>query len=81
MELATTDPLAAIDKVERAVTDLDGKITGRAYSSGSDILYITIDVDRFFELISRLGKTGRILALPQLPEGSEGPVDLAIKWR
>lgn len=81
VELATTDPLAAIDKVERAVTDLDGKITGRAYSSGSDILYITIDVDRFFELISRLGKTGRILALPQLPEGSEGPVDLAIKWR
>ncbi len=80
VEMVTEDPLAAIREVENAVSELGGKITGRAYSSGSDILYTRIDVDRFFDLMSRLGKAGRIQELPQPPEGAQGTVDLIIKW-
>jgi len=81
VEMITADPVAAIGEVENAVTALGGKITGRAYSSGSDMLYTRIDIDRFFELMGRLEKVGVIQELPQPPEGAEGPVDLIIRWR
>jgi len=81
VEMITADPVAAIDEVENAVTALGGKITGRAYSSGSDMLYTRIDVDRFYDLMGRLGKVGVIQELPQPPEGAEGAVDLIIRWR
>jgi DNA-directed RNA polymerase specialized sigma24 family protein len=80
VEMITEDPVAAIREVETAVASLGGSITGRAYSSGSDILYTRIDVDRFFALMNRLGKVGRIQELPQPPDGTEGVVDLIIRW-
>jgi RNA polymerase sigma-70 factor (ECF subfamily) len=80
VEMTTADPLAAIQEIENAVTSVGGKITGRAYSGGNDILYTSIDIDRFFDLMSRLGKTGKIQELPQPQEGAEGTVDLIIKW-
>lgn len=81
VQMTTEDPVAAIPEIEAAVTALGGKITGRAYSGGSDILYTKIDIDRFFDLMNRLAKTGRIQELPQPPEGAEGPVDLIIRWQ
>lgn len=81
VEMITEDPAAAIQDVENAIASLGGAITGRAYSSGSDILYTRIDVDRFFALMNRLGKVGRIQELPQPPDGAEGMVDLTIRWR
>jgi len=81
VEMITADPVAAIVEVENAVAALGGKITGRAYSSGSDMLYTRIDVDRFFDLMSRLGKVGTIQELPQPPDGAEGAIDLIIRWR
>ena len=80
VEMTTEDPVAAIRDVETAVASLGGSITGRAYSSGSDILYTRIDADRFFALMNRLGKVGKIKELPQPPDGTEGVVDLIIRW-
>jgi len=81
VEMTTEDPTAAIQAIENAVAAAGGKITGRAYSGGSDVLYTRIEIDRFFDLMSRLGKVGTIEELPQSPEGIEGAVDLIIRWR
>jgi RNA polymerase sigma-70 factor (ECF subfamily) len=67
--------------IESAITSAGGRINGRGYSSGADILYISIEVDSFFDLLSRLGKAGKIQALPQIPEGTQGSVDLTVKWQ
>lgn len=78
--LNTAEPVAAGHDIESAVTSLGGNVSGRAYSSGHDILYIRIEVEKFFDLMSRLEKIGRLQELPQLPEGAEGAVDLTIRW-
>jgi len=78
--LRTVDPEGSIQAIEKAVTALGGEITGRAYSSGNDILYTRIDVDRFMELMARLGKIGKIVELPQLPDETAGRIDLVIRW-
>jgi hypothetical protein len=78
--LTSADPVAAAQAIESAVIALGGKVNGRAYSSGTDIMYTSVDVDRFYDLMTRLGKIGRIQELPQLPEGAEGAVDLVIRW-
>lgn len=78
--LTTADPVAAAHDIESAVSSIGGKVNGRAYSGGADILYTRVEVDRFFDLMSRLGKIGRIQELPQLPEGAEGDLELIIRW-
>lgn len=78
--LTTADPVAAGHDIESAVTSLGGNVRGRAYSSGHDILYTRIEVEKFFDLMGRLEKIGRLQELPQLPEGAEGAVDLTIRW-
>ncbi len=78
--LTASDPSVAIQEIETAVTSLGGKITGRAYSSGNDILYTRIEVEKLIELIGRLRKVGKLQELPDLPESAEGTIDLAIKW-
>jgi RNA polymerase sigma-70 factor (ECF subfamily) len=78
--LTTADPVAAAHDIENAVSSIGGKVNGRAYSGGADILYTRVEVDKFFDLMSRLGKIGRIQELPQLPEGAEGDLDLIIRW-
>lgn len=78
--LRIVDPEGSQQEIERAVTALGGEITGRAYSSGNDILYTRIDVGRFVELMARLGKIGRIVELPQLPDEATGSMDLVIRW-
>jgi hypothetical protein len=62
------------------VTASGGTITGRAFSSGNDILYTRIDVDKLIELMRRLGKIGKIQELPELPDNAEGMIDLVIRW-
>lgn len=78
--LKTGDAVAAAHDIEGAVSALGGKINGRAYSGGNDILYVRVEVEKFFELMGRLGKIGRIQELPSLPEGAEGALDLVIRW-
>lgn len=78
--LNSADPVAAAHDIESAVVSIGGRINGRAYSAGTDILYTSVDVERFFELMGRLGKIGKIQELPQLPEDADGAVDLVIKW-
>ncbi len=78
--LATSDPIAAIQEIEASVTSLGGRITGRAYSSGKDILYTRIEVDRLIELIGRLGKVGTVQELPELPDDADRMIDLVIRW-
>jgi RNA polymerase sigma-70 factor (ECF subfamily) len=78
--LSSADPVAAAHDIESAVTAIGGRINGRSYSDGTDVMYTRVEVDRFFDLMSRLGKIGNIQELPQLPEGAEGVVDLVIKW-
>jgi len=78
--LTASDPLAAIQEIETAVTSLGGKITGRAYSSGNDILYTRIEVEKLIELMGRLRKVGKLQELPDLPDNAEGTIDLVIKW-
>jgi hypothetical protein len=79
--MATADPVAVIPEIEAAVAAVGGIITGRAHSGGSDILYTRIDIDRFFDLMNRLAKSGRIQELPQPPVGTEGAVELIIRWQ
>lgn len=78
--LNTADPVAAVHDIESAVASIGGKINGRAYSGGTDILYTRVEVDRFFDLMGRLAKIGRIQELPQLPDGAEGDLELIIRW-
>ena len=78
--LSTVDAVAAAHDIESAVAAIGGKINGRAYSGGNDILYVRVEVEKFFELMKRLGKIGRIQELPSLPEGAEGALDLVIRW-
>jgi RNA polymerase sigma-70 factor (ECF subfamily) len=78
--LAVSDSLAATHEIEAAVTSLGGSITGRAYSSGNDILYTRIEVVKLIDLMGRLGKVGKIRELPELPDGTEGVIDLVIRW-
>lgn len=78
--LQVVDPSAATTDIEAAVAAAGGRITGRAYSSGNDILYTRIDTDRFLDLMGRLSRTGRIQELPEPPDGVDGGVELVIKW-
>jgi hypothetical protein len=78
--LSAPDPLAAGKEIEAAVTSLGGRITGRAYSGGNDILYTRIEVEKLIELMGRLGKVGKMQELPDLPPNAEGTIDLVIKW-
>jgi RNA polymerase sigma-70 factor (ECF subfamily) len=78
--LGVDDPTGSVQEIEQAVTGLGGKITGRAYSSGHDILYTQIESDKFFELMKRLGKIGKILELPQIQDEEAGSIDLVIRW-
>lgn len=78
--LTTADPVAAANDIENAVSAVGGRVNGRAYSGGADIIYTRVDVNSFFDLISRLGKIGRIQELPQLPEEAEGDLELIIRW-
>jgi len=78
--LGVDDPNGSLQEIEQAVTGVGGKITGRAYSSGNDILYTQIESDKFFELMKRLARIGKLLELPQLPEEAAGSVDLVIRW-
>ena len=78
--IGTDNSAGSVKEIELAVTRLGGKITGRAYSSGNDILYTQIESDKFYELMKRLGKIGKIRELPQLPEEVAGTVDLVIRW-
>jgi len=79
--LNSADPVAAAHEIENAVTASGGKVNGRAYSGSTSIIYTSVEVDRFFGLMSRLEKIGRLQELPQLPEEAEGTVDLVIKWK
>ncbi|HXC94031.1 MAG TPA: zf-HC2 domain-containing protein [Geobacteraceae bacterium] len=78
--LTASDPSVATQEIETAVTSLGGKITGRAYSNGNDILYTRIEVEKLIELIGRLRTVGKLQELPDLPENAEGTIDLVIKW-
>ena len=78
--LNTVDPVAAGHDIETAVISLGGKISGRAVSGGNDILYTRVEAESFFDLMTRLGKIGRIQELPQLPEDAEGALELTIRW-
>jgi len=79
--LTSADPVAAAHDIETAVTAIGGKVNGRAYSGNTSIIYTSVEVDRFFGLMSRLEKIGRLQELPHLPEEAEGTVDLVIKWK
>lgn len=72
--------VASAGEIDSAVTSVGGRINGRAYSGGSDILFARVEVDRVSDLLNRLGKVGKIQELPQIPDGTEGGVDLIIKW-
>lgn len=78
--LSTSDPVAAIQGIEAAVAATGGKITGRAFSSGNDILYTRIEAEKLIALVGRLGKVGKIQELPDLPDTADGMIDLIIRW-
>ena len=78
--LQVADPSAVSAEIEAAVVAAGGKINGRAYSGGNDILYTRIDTDRFLELMGRLSRTGKIQELPEPPDGVDGGVELIIRW-
>lgn len=78
--LQVADSSAAVQEIEAAVVTAGGKITGRAYSGGNDILYTRIDSNRFLDLMGLLSRTGKIQELPEPPEGVDGGVELMIKW-
>lgn len=78
--LQVADPSAVSAEIEAAVVASGGKITGRAYSGGNDILYTRIDVERFLDLMGRLSRAGKIQELPEPPDGLDGGVELMIKW-
>ena len=78
--LIVDDPAVAAEAIERAVSRSGGRITGRAYSSGSDFCYAQIDSRNFADLVSRLGRIGKITERPLLSEGVSGQFDLIIRW-
>jgi hypothetical protein len=80
VSLTVDDPVAAAGAIEKAVSRLGGRITGRAHSGGDDLLYTHIDGKKLPELIDRLGRIGRLQGRPQTSELAAGPVDLVIKW-
>jgi len=68
------------EEIERAVTALGGRVTGRAYSGGRDILYTSIAAESVMDLMSSLRRIGTIKELPHIPEGAAGAIDLVIRW-
>lgn len=78
--LRVDDPAVAAGAIERAVNRLGGRVTGRAFSGGVDLLYTQIDGRNYPELIDRLGRIGRIQERPQTPESGGGMIDLVIRW-
>lgn len=74
---STAEPLEAI---ELAINGAGGEITGRAYSNGHDILYTRINAAAVYDLVKRLGRIGKILELPQIPEEAAGSIDLLVRW-
>jgi RNA polymerase sigma-70 factor (ECF subfamily) len=78
--LGVDDSATAGAAIEKAVARSGGRITGRAHSGGSDLLYTQIDGQKFSDLLDRLGRIGRMQDRPHLPEGTSGTVDLIIKW-
>ena len=78
--LIVKDPVAAAGAIETAVTGTGGKVIGRAYSGGRDILYTTVEMGKFAEVISRLERVGKIRERPRQPEGGGNMVELIIRW-
>ena len=78
--LIVGDPAAAGEPIEKAVTRLGGRITGRAYNAGDNLLFTQIEGQKVPELIDRLRRIGSMQEWPQVPEGKEGRVDLTIRW-
>jgi hypothetical protein len=80
VSLSVDDSVAAAGAIEKAVSRLGGRITGRAHSGGDDLLYTQIDGRKLPELIDRLGHIGRLQGRPQTSEVTGGQVDLVIRW-
>jgi RNA polymerase sigma-70 factor, ECF subfamily len=78
--LAVKDPLAAAGAIESTITGTGGRVIGRAYSGGNDILYTHVARGKFTEVIDRLERVGKVRERPQLPEGSGDVVGLIIRW-
>ncbi len=77
--LTVRDPVAAAGAIETAVTGTGGKVIGRAYSGGRDILYTMVEKEKFAEVISRLEHVGKMRERPLQPEGG-GNMELIIRW-
>jgi RNA polymerase sigma-70 factor (ECF subfamily) len=80
VSLSVDDPAAAAGTIEKAVSRLGGRITGRAHSGGDELLYTQIDGRKLPELIDRLGRIGRLQGRPQISDVAAGQVDLVIRW-
>lgn len=78
--LIVDDPAAAEEPIKKAVTRLGGRITGRAYNGGDDLLFTQIEGQKVPELIDRLRRIGTMQEWPQVPEGTSGSVELTIRW-
>ncbi len=78
--LKVSDPDTAAGAIEKAVVRLGGRINGRAYSEGSHLLYVQVDAQQVRELGERLGRVGKVRERPPAPDGTEGMVELTIRW-
>ena len=78
--LTVANPAAAGEPIEKAVTRLGGRVTGRAYNAGDNLLFTQIEGQKVPELIDRLRRIGSMQEWPQVPEGAGGRVDLTIRW-
>jgi hypothetical protein len=78
--LDAEDQDRAEQEIERAVAAAGGVVTGRAHGSGRDIIYTRIDAGSLMDLLGRLRTVGTLRELPQLPDDSQGRMDLVIRW-
>ncbi|NVN98056.1 MAG: DUF2275 domain-containing protein [Geobacteraceae bacterium] len=80
VSLTVADPLKAVESIERAVTDLGGRIIRRSYADDGHLLVVQLEMGALPELTGRLERIGRLTTRPDLSSSVNGKINLTIRW-
>lgn len=80
MTLVTADPEEAADAIEKAITDLGGRVIRRAYEGESRSITVSMERSRVTELIGRMERIGRLQNKPETGSAGSEMVEIIIRW-
>lgn len=80
VSLIVTDPLKAVESIEKAVTDLGGRIIRRSYTDDDHLLAVELQMAALSDLTGRLERIGRLTTRPDFSTPSGGQINLTIRW-